>query len=80
MLIELLNNPRKENGDFGDGSCDVCCNYSSAYVALQTSVFHRSYEAHRTVVCKSCLLKWVSEIDETILQDVVEKGRLRNLK
>lgn len=75
MLVEAINNPRKPNGDFGDVSCDVCGIYSSAYVALSTSVVHRAYEVHKTVVCKGCLLDWVDLINKTILQDVVEKGR-----
>ena len=74
MLVEKINNPRKPNGDFGDASCDVCGGFSGAYVALQTTMFHRQYESHRTVVCKGCLLNWVGQINETILGDAVEKG------
>lgn len=80
MLIESINNPRKDNGDFGDVSCDNCGSYSSAYVSLSTAMPHRTYEIHRTVVCKGCLLRWVAQIDKTILQGVVEKGRLKQLK
>lgn len=68
MKIETIKNPRKVNGDFGDVSCDVCGCYSGAYVALQTSVYHRPHEAHRTVVCKGCLLDWTGLINKTILQ------------
>ena len=77
MLIKAINNPRKPDGNFGDVCCDVCRNYSSAYVELNTSVYHRAYETHRTVLCKGCLLDWVGLIDKTILNDVVEKGRRR---
>ncbi len=79
MNVETINNPRKSNGDFGDVSCDVCGNFSSAYVALSTAVFHRPYEIHKTVVCKGCLYKWDSLINKTILDDVVKKGIERRI-
>lgn len=75
MKMEMISNPRKENGDFGDTCCDLCGNYTGAYVALNTTVFHRPYEIHRTVVCKGCLLDWVELINETILQIAVKRGR-----
>jgi hypothetical protein len=77
MKIEAISNPRKSNGDFGDHSCDLCGNFSGAYVSLSTAVYHRPHELHRTVVCKGCLLQWISLIDKTILNDAVEKGRRR---
>lgn len=77
MNATPINNPRKPNGDFGDVSCDVCGCYTSAYVDLRTSIPHRLYEIHSTVVCKGCLLEWIALIDHTILNDVVEKGRQR---
>lgn len=71
MKIEMIDNPRKPDGGFGDICCDLCGNFSGAYVALNTSVFHR------TVVCKGCLLEWADLINETILQNAVKRGRLR---
>ena len=76
MKVTTISNPRKPNGDFGDVCCDVCGSYSGAYVSLQTSVFHRPYEAHKTVVCKGCLINWEGLINKTILDDAVQKGRL----
>ena len=80
MRIETINNPRKSNGDFGDICCDLCGGYSGAYVALQTVLYHRPHEAHRTVVCKGCVLGWTDLINKTILQDAVNKGRLKGDK
>jgi len=74
MNVETVNNPRKKNGDFGDIYCDVCGNNSSAYIKLSTSMPHRPYEAHVTIVCKGCLFKWDRLINKTILDDVVKKG------
>jgi len=75
MDVKAINNPRKKNGDFGDVSCDVCGTFSGALVALSTVMLHRPYEMHRTVVCKGCLLKWVTLINKTMLKDAVDKGR-----
>ena len=80
MKIEMIDNPRKADGSFGDICCDLCGNYSGAYVVLSTSVSYRPYEAHRTVVCKGCLLVWVDLINETILQNAVKRGRLKGDK
>ena len=77
MKIEMISNPRKPDGGFGDICCDLCGSYSGAYAALNTAVFHRPHEVHRTVVCKGCLLGWVDLVNETILQNAVERGRLR---
>lgn len=73
MLIKPVKNPRKENGDLGDIGCDVCGAHTGAYVKL----IHLN---NFVTVCKGCLLDWVAVIDKTILQDVVEKGRLKQLK
>lgn len=74
MKVETIKNPRKVNGDFGDVSCDVCGCYSGAYAALQTSVYHRPYEIHRTVVCKGCLLGWTDRINKTILKKEIKNA------
>ena len=73
MLIKTINNPRKPSGDFGDECCGVCGGYSGAYVKL----IHIN---NFIIVCKGCLLGWVDKINETILGDAVEKGRLKKLK
>lgn len=67
-LVNTINNPRKENGDFGPIKCQVCENYSSAYVELKDNTY--------TIVCKGCLLNWVDLINKTILNDCIEKGSI----
>jgi len=69
MDVKTINNPRKSNGDFGDFCCEVCGNYTGAYIVFK-----------ETNICQSCLLRWVDSIRNTILQDAVDKGRLRGLK
>lgn len=64
MMIELINNPRKENGDFGDLCCGICGKYSGAYIKLS-----------RYIICGGCLDLWKNLINKTILNDAVEKGR-----
>jgi hypothetical protein len=78
MIVEFINNPRKENGDFGPVSCDLCGCYTSAYVEFLVSC--PNDELDDTVVCKGCLLAWVEQIDKIVLDDVIKKGRLRRRK
>ena len=68
MIIQAINNPRKENGDFGDISCDICKNYSSAYISLDG-----------LVICGGCLDRWIDLINKTILDDAVRKGKAKRL-
>lgn len=70
MVVTVVNNPRKENGDFGDVCCDMCGSYTGAYVRL-LSVTIRT-------ICKGCLIKWISLIDNCVLNDAIEKGKGRN--
>ena len=71
MVFSYINNPRKENGDFGDFCCSVCDNYSSAYLKIGSG----TPDKHEIViVCKGCLLRWVGQIDKIILDDAVRKG------
>ena len=82
MKVTAIYNSRKPNGDVSDLACDVCGNIGSAYVELMTSVFHRPYEAHKTLVCSGCLGEWRRMINKSILQDVmdsVERRRRRNV-
>lgn len=76
MKVTGINNPRKSNGDLGDIVCGLCYNSSSALLALETTVFHRPHEVHKTIICKGCLLDWVELINKTMLDDIVRKGRL----
>lgn len=69
MIVTPRKNPRKNNGDLGNISCDKCGCSSGAYIELMTSVYHRPYEAHKTVVCKGCLLDWADLINKTILKE-----------
>jgi hypothetical protein len=65
MRFEAINNPRKDNGDFGDASCHICKTYSGAYIKINDSI-----------ICKGCLLAFVDVIDKTILNYTVRKGKL----
>jgi hypothetical protein len=65
-----INNARTEDGGFTDLTCDRCGCKASAY--LRINFITMSY-----VLCKGCLLEGVDVIDNTILQDSIEKGRLK---
>ena len=71
MKIEFngINNSRLYNGDFGFNWCDRCGSQQSALVMVE-----RLNDTFR--LCKTCLLEAVNIVDETILKDVVDKGRL----
>ena len=58
--FEILDNPRKENGDLGDYKCDICGEKSSTYVKI---IINRN----TAFFCKGCLLNSVSMIDKAIL-------------
>ena len=73
MIVRPISNPRKPDGDFGDTSCDLCSNYSGAYVKL----IHIN---SAVVVCKGCILSWIDLINNTVLDHAVESGRLRELE
>jgi len=68
----VVNNPRESNGDFGPRQCSGCKNYSSAYIFLGRS------GSTDFLLCKGCLLDAVDIIDATILQDCIEKGKIRH--
>lgn len=68
MIIKAVNNPRRENGDFGDINCDICKAYSSAYISL-----------NGLIICGGCLTSWLDLIHKTILDDAVRKGKTKLL-
>jgi hypothetical protein len=70
MKIELkgINNPRKENGDFGDYRCSRGCPPTGAYVKL-------AMWKKNIILCKGCLLEGIDLINKTILDDAVTKGK-----
>ena len=80
MNVKAIYNSRRPNNDVSDIACDVCGEIGAAYVELTTGVAHRPHEAHRNLVCKSCLNDWDKLINKSILQDVmnsVERRRRR---
>ena len=80
MITRTINNPRKPNGDFGDIKCGYCDSYVSAYIELISFNSNKMQDSSLIILCKSCLLDWVDQINETTLQDAIDKGRLRGLK
>ena len=77
MKVRAIYNSRKPNGDVSDLGCDVCGKIGAAYVELMTSMPHRPYEAHKTLVCQGCLDDWTKLINEAILQDVMDSVERR---
>jgi hypothetical protein len=71
MKIEFkgINNSRLYNGDFGFNWCDRCGGRESALVMIE-----RLNDTFR--LCKSCLIEAEKMINETILKDAVDKGKL----
>ena len=69
MEFTEINNPRKEDGDFGDHSCNKCNGKSPAYLKIDFNYVNLSIK-----LCKGCLLEGVDIIDETILLDCIRKG------
>ena len=77
MKVKSIYNPRNPDGSVSDIACDVCGCIGAAYIELMTSVFHRPYEAHKTLVCKGCLNDWDALINKSILQDVMDSVERR---
>jgi hypothetical protein len=71
MKIEFkgINNSRLYNGDFGFNWCDRCGGRESALVMIE-----RLNDTFR--LCKTCLIEAEKMINETILRDAVDKGKL----
>ena len=71
MKIEFkgINNSRLYNGDFGFNWCDRCGGRESALVMIE-----RLNDTFR--LCKTCLIEAEKMINETILKDAVDKGKL----
>ncbi len=65
-----INNPRTKDGGFTDIACDCCGCKASAYLNLEIDMV-------ACIICKGCLLKGVDIINDTILQDSIEKRRLK---
>jgi hypothetical protein len=80
MNVKAIYNPRKPNGDVSSVECDVCGKIGAAYIELMTSLPHRFYEAHKTLICKSCLDDWDKLINKSILQDVMDSVERRRRK
>lgn len=59
--VDILPNPRQENGGFGEFRCEMCGISSGALITLSDTTDH-------TTVCKGCLLKWVDKIDISLLE------------
>jgi len=57
-IFEIIENPRKPNGDIGDLKCDFCECQTSAYVKLTTG----------SKICKGCLYDTINEINKVILK------------
>ena len=68
MKFEGINNPRKEDGDFGDYRCSRGCPPTGAYVKL-------GERWNDILLCKGCLLEGIDLINKTILNDAVTKGK-----
>lgn len=72
LLINSVNRPREENGDFTQDCCALCESKSTAYISFNFK--HVGY----MLVCKKCLLNMVEHINRTILMDCKLKGIIRN--
>jgi len=64
---DIVQNPRKENGDLGDLKCDWCGKTSGVYakIRLQHNEPDRKIVIG-SVVCKGCLFKCIDDINEGI--------------
>lgn len=80
MQIKAIYNSRKPNGDVSDLACGVCGKIGAAYIEFMTSMPHRPYEAHKTLICRSCLDDWANLINKSILQDVMDSVQRRKEK
>lgn len=80
VRIQSVNNPRKEDGSFGDISCSICGWFSGAYIKITTvdekdvDLNRKTSTIHTIIVCGNCIEGWVSEIHKTILEDALRKG------
>lgn len=70
MKIEFegINNPRKEDGGFGEYRCSRGCPPTGAYLKLKMW-------KKNIILCKGCLLEGIDLINKTILNDVRVKGK-----
>jgi hypothetical protein len=84
--IDVISNPRKSNGDLGHFYCVNCGSRSGAYIQLKEKEIivtetHGPQEIYREkgLICKGCLLEWVSMIDKDILKQCGLKSKCKDV-